>query len=542
MEILSVKGLSFRYPHSEKRALEDISFSVEKGDFIVICGATGCGKSTLLRCIKPELAPNGEKSGKICFFGDEKLSERTSASKIGFVAQRPQQQVVTDRVWHELAFGAENIGIAPDEIRRRTAETASYLGIEEIFDKKTEELSGGQLQLLNLASILVMQPEILILDEPTAQLDPIAASEFIDTLAKLNRDFSLTIIIAEHRLEGLIPICGKILALESGSLSEYGAVRQTITRLKKHSEIICGMPASVRLWAELDGKGECPLNVSEGRRFIESSFNNRLRRLPESEHRQGTEKALEFINLYFRYSRSMPDALHSLNLTVYTGEIFCILGGNGSGKTTALETAAGLNKPFCGTVKVFGKPLGSYKNNSLYNHCLTLLPQDVQTLFVSDSVRGELNASDITSLPFDISPLLDRHPYDLSGGEQQLAALAKVLGTKPRLLLLDEPTKGLDRLSASRIAEILKELRKNGVTIVIVTHDTAFAAECADRCALFFRGEAVSCDTPEKFFSSSFFYTTAASRMSRGFYDEAVTVNDVKRLCMKNSEVGYADN
>lgn len=540
MEILTVENLTFTYPCTESAAVRNVSFSVREGDFTVVCGATGSGKSTLLRLLKRELSPLGEKSGKICYKGTriEDLSAAQSACSIGFVMQKPEQQIVTDKVWHELAFGLENMNVPQNVIARRVAEMASYFGIENWYEKSVSELSGGQKQLLNLAAVMVMNPDILILDEPTAQLDPIATSDFIATLKKLNNDFSLTVLIVEHRLEELIPICDRMLVMENGQLIENGPPREVITKLKDKKELLSAMPTAARLYHALDVRDDCPLTVREGRKFIERNFENHIRSLPAEPIPHSSRPALEFNGIYFRYERDFPDVLQDLNLTVYENEIFCILGGNGSGKTTSLGTAAGFLKPYSGTIRVFGKKLKEYKNQSLYRNCLALLPQDVQTVFLKNTVREELDdaGGENISLPFDIRYLYDKHPYDCSGGEQQLVALAKVLAAKPRLLLMDEPTKGLDAGKKLEIIEILKRLKASGVTVVVVTHDVEFTAMCADRCALFFHGRIVSDGVPDEFFSENSFYTTAASRMSKGYYDRAVTVERIAELCRQNKQ------
>lgn len=538
MEILAVENLTFTYPLCKSAALSGVSFTAEKGEFITVCGATGSGKSTLLRMLKRELIPMGEMTGEVRFC--EKpislLDDYTSACSIGFVMQRPEQQLVTDKVWHELAFGLENMGLEQNIIRRRVCEMASYFGIEEWFDKDVDELSGGQKQLLNLASVMVMQPEILILDEPTAQLDPIAAADFLATIQKLNRDLSLTVIIVEHRLEEIIPCCDKLLVLDGGKITHFGKPREVIANLKNNSRLLQAMPAAVRLFSCFDIDAPCPVTVSEGRRFIESNFTNSIKSLDIPEYIHESERALEFSGVYFKYSRTSPDILCGASFTVYRNEIFCILGSNGCGKTTALLNAAGLCRAYGGTVKVFGKRLKEYKNSELYRRCLTMLPQDVQTVFLKNTVREELESSGTPAgeLPYDLSGVLDRHPYDLSGGEQQLVALAKALASSPRLLLLDEPTKGLDADAKSRLSSVFKRLKAQGMTIVIVTHDIEFAASCADRCAMLFRGEITSCDTPAAFFAENSFYTTAANLMTRSYYDNVVTVEDAAELCRRN--------
>ena len=525
-------------------AIKGVNLTVHEGEFTVLCGATGSGKSTLLRLLKRELSPMGDISGSIYYKETNitELSSSVSASKIGFVMQNPEHQIVTDKVWHELGFGLENMGLPQNEIALRVCEMASYFGIESWFEKSVSELSGGQKQLLNLASVMAMQPDVLILDEPTAQLDPIAATDFINTLKKLNTDFSLTVIIVEHRLEEIIPICDNLIVLKDGVVTHNGNPKTVIRQLQADDDILSAMPSSVRLYHSLRGKGSCPLTVREGRQFLQDNFGNKITSLPYEKYVHNKNTVLEFKEVFFRYERNLPDVLKGINLSVYENEIFCILGGNGSGKTTTLNTAAGLIKAYSGSVKVFGKKIKEYKNQTLYKECLSMLPQDVETVFLKNTVNEELSGVDTGELPFDISHLLDKHPYDLSGGEQQLVALAKVLAAKPKLLLMDEPTKGLDTIKKAQIINILKQLKQNGVTVVIVTHDVEFAAECADRCALFFRGNIVSVDRPCEFFSNNRFYTTAASRMSRGFYEKTVTLRQIERLAVLNSETNNADN
>lgn len=539
MEILKIEELTFTYPLCPLPSVKNITFGIEKGEFAVLCGSTGSGKSTLLRLIKREISPKGEMTGRVLYRGTptHELDSATASFSIGFIAQDPEQQIVCDKVWHELAFGLENMGIDQDTIARRVAEMSCYFGIEEWFEKDVSELSGGQKQILNLASVMVMNPDILILDEPTSQLDPIAAVEFITTLKKLNTELSMTVLIAEHRLEELIPICDRLIVLEDGKLTDEGDVRSVLERLQS-PDILASMPSSVRLYHSLNAMGQCPLTVKEGRDYIEKNFKNSIVSLPTHEYTHSQGKALEFKSVYFRYERELPDVLKNMDLTVYENEIFCILGGNGSGKTTALRAASGLIKPYSGQVKVFGKRLKDYKNQSLYRECLSLLPQDVNTVFLKNTVKEELDGIDVSdlSLPFDISHLYDKHPYDLSGGEKQLVALLKVLSTHPKLLIMDEPTKGLDAGKKALMTDILKELKANGVTALIVTHDVEFAATTADRCAMCFRGQMISSGTPEEFFSENRFYTTAASRMSRGYFDRAVTLEQVAKLCTMNSE------
>lgn len=538
MEILNVENLSFKYASGGGQVLSDVSFSVARGEFVTVCGATGSGKSTLLRMIKRELSPLGEKSGniKICGVPQSEMSDIDAAKKIGFVFQHPEQQIVCDKVWHEIAFGLENLGAPQKVIRRRVAETAAYFGIEEIFYKKTAELSGGEKQLVALASVMAMEPELILLDEPTSRLDPIAVKEFISTLRRICRETGTTVVIVEHSLGDLLEISDKLLVLENGKVAAFGAPRDALAQLGATGSTFDMLPCAPKIYLGTGAFGVCPLGVTDGREYVENNFSNVVRAFEKAPAERSEKVALGMKNVFFRYNKSDRDVLSDLSFDVREGEIFAVLGGNGSGKTTALCAAAGLYRVYSGEIKIFGKKISEYKNQTLYDGCLTMLFQDVQTLFLKNTVREELadvGGKDF-SLPYDISHLYDKHPYDLSGGEQQLVALGKVLLTKPRLLLLDEPTKGLDGGAKRRLSEVIKGLKASGVTVVIVTHDAEFAALTADRCALFFRGEIISSGEPREFFSSNGFYTTEASRMTRGYYDEAVTADDVVSLCRLN--------
>ena len=548
MEILRIEDLSFKYPNSDTFAVDRLSLSVENGEFITVCGESGCGKSTLLRLIKREVAPFGEVSGSIYLNGalQSEISYKDSACDVGFVMQDPDNQIVTDKVWHELAFGLENMGLPNDVIRRRVGEMASYFGIEGWFRRGTDELSGGQKQILNLASVMVMQPKLLILDEPTSQLDPIAAAEFVSTLSKLNRELGMTIIIVEHRLEELFPISDRVLLMDNGRALICDTPRALGKRMSedfKEHPMWEALPSATRIFNALSVDGECPLTVKEGRAFLERRYKPFEE---EKESKKYTKNAIvELKDVFFRYEREASDVLRGASMAFYEGEIACILGGNGSGKTTALNLISGILKPQRGKILIKGKKISSYKGNSLYRDSLAYLLQDPKTAFFRDTVRDELLEMIDQKIEGDVSlleriaetvgidHLFDRHPFDLSGGEQQKCALAKVLLTRPEVLLLDEPTKGLDASSKKTLVNILKTLKKDGITVLLVTHDVEFAALCADRCLMFFDGEVISEGEPREFFADNNFYTTAANRMARSLWKNAVTCESVVECCLK---------
>lgn len=528
MDLLTVKDLSFTYPNAEKPSLEQISFTLRRGGFYLLCGYTGCGKTTLLRLLKPELAPHGERTGEIRYAED--FGETPSPHEIGLVTQDPNEQIITDRVWHELAFNLENMGLSQNEIRVKTGETATYFGLAEKFNAPTSALSGGEKQLLSLAGAVVTNPKLLLLDEPTSQLDPITAANFLDTLGRLNRDLGITVLLAEHRLEEVFSLADTVLAMDSGRLIACDAPRRVCEALTG-SRLFRGFPSGARLWKALGEKEDCPVNVREGKAMIQKRLGETV--LPFSlpaEEEIRSAPVITAKGLWFRYEKEQPDILKDISLTVHAGEIFSILGANGVGKTTLLHLLAGLRRPYHGKIRLFDKELSAYKRGSLYKNALALLPQDPKTVFLKDTVRADFEdilhtqgvkkeaaaeKAAAAAEQFGLTPLLDRNPYDLSGGERQKCALVKLLLTEPQLLLLDEPTKGLDAYAKESLAQLLRRLRNTGKTILLVTHDVEFAAMLSDTCALLFDGALIASGPPHAFFRENTFYTTAAARMAR---------------------------
>lgn len=561
MATFTVKNMTFTYPGKTEPALKGINLNIEMGEFVAICGQSGSGKSTLLRNLKPILAPHGELEGEILFYGTpvEQLDQKQQAARIGYVLQNPDNQIVTDKVWHELAFGLESLGMDTKTIRLRVAEMASFFGIQTWFHKEVNHLSGGQKQLLNLAAVMAMQPDVLILDEPTSQLDPIAAGDFLETVKKINRELGTTVIITEHRLEDVVPMSDRVIVLDKGSVvaDDTPANAGAILAMKNHP-MFMAMPTPLQAYSLLYQEGigrdmECPVDVRDGRNWLTEMFMGKqltVTGLPvESEAEPGIQPVVEMKDVWFRYNRQDPDVVKDLSMKVYPGELFCLVGGNGTGKTTTLSLASGIRKPYRGEVKLKGRNIDKYKKNDLFKGMLGVLPQNPQSIFVEKTVRldlmeifegheldkeTKLKKIEETAKLVEIDHLLDMHPYDLSGGEQQRAALAKILLLEPEILFLDEPTKGLDSSFKFKLSGILKALQAKGITIIMVSHDVEFCGRYGDRCAMFFDGKIITTNTPRIFFSGNSFYTTAANRMSRHIFDNAVTVDDIVELVKVN--------
>ena len=472
-QALSTEHLSFSYPGAEALVLRDVSFELEPGSFALLVGDTGSGKSTLLSLVKPEIAPTGERAGVIRVFGCsvEDMAPADSARTIGFVFQNPDNQIVCESVWHEMAFGLENLGLPQNEMRRRVAETSYFFGMEDWFRSETDVLSGGRKQLLALASTLVMRPRLLLLDEPTAQLDPIAEKTFLHALFRVNRELGCTVVVATHRPQAMADYATCAFRLDSGAVEPV-----PLDSIRRLSE-------GVRL------QGEKPQDVAGH---------------TDSAKDKSRPSAVELSGAWFRYDRDGDWVLRGLDLQVAQGEIHALVGGNGCGKSTLLSLMAGTQKLQRGKLHVDAR-------------ARALLPQDPRALFAAETVEDELmewasiggygrsDAAEMTDR-LELSDRVALHPYDLSGGQQQLLALGKLLLVKPRLLLLDEPTKGLDGKARRKVADVLRGLRAEGITIVLATHDLAFARDMADRVSMVFDGDVACTESAPAFFADNLYY------------------------------------
>ena len=558
MAEIKIKDLSFKYPSGNSAALCNINLDINIGEFVLICGKSGCGKSTLLRRMKPILSPFGECSGGVFYNGvdAESMSQREQAEKIGFVMQDPENGIVCDKVWHELAFGLESLGYSQSEISARVAEMASFFGISNYFYKDVKDLSGGQKQLLNLAAVMTLQPSVLILDEPTSRLDPIAAYEFCQTLARINREFGTTIIISEHRFEEVLPISDRVVVMDKGRIVAIDTPDKIgYDLLKENNPMFDAMPPNFKVFYSIndDKEQRAPVTVKDAREWLLDEMQRRnMNRVSINKSDDSLEDnsspVIEAKGVWFRYTQSGADVLRDLSFKVKRGEFYAILGGNGAGKSTAVSVLCGINRPYRGKVKTAG------------GTNVALLPQNSQTLFSHKTVM--LCLKDAAKATFDkdkfsdkdeydsaideridkiidfceLNELINRHPFDLSGGEQQRTALAIVLITEPDIIILDEATKGLDSEFKEKLADLLSGLCQSGKTIIAVSHDVEFCAKHADRCAMLFDGRIVSQDEPRKFFGGKSFYTTAANRMSRGMIDGAVLESDIIQIFTGNTE------
>ena len=512
MSLLEIKDLGFKYDGASEPALRGVSLTVSPGEVILLCGPTGSGKTTFLRSLLKNEDLRAERVGTVEFFG----------SRIGYVGQS-SGVFATDRVRYELAFAAENTNFPPNVTRRRVAEIASALGLGAFYDRRVSSLSGGERRLVSLGAAMAASPELLLLDEPTASLDPVTAARFYDTLLRLARENGTALIISEHKTELLCDRADRMAVLKRGELVALDKPER-LARLLDDGEIRGFLPVSARALAPFPSETALPLTVSKGRELLAEQLGARRPRIVGAERKFG-EMALELKNIDFSYGKAERPILGELSLTLGAGEALCLLGANGSGKSTLLSVAAGFLRASSGKVKIFGKRIEEYRGNSLYDGTLAYLPQDISSVFVNETVKEEIGGAEP---PFDISGIRDRDPRELSGGEARLAALAVALAKKPRILLLDEPLRGLDPRSKEMIAGVLRELRDRGTAILAVTHDPDTAPLFADRCALLFGGEICAEGETRKFLSEGEFFTTAAKKLAKGFIDGAVTEGDIR--------------
>ncbi len=546
MVFLETKNLSFKYLDNSF-TLSDINFSLDKGDFCLVVGKTGCGKTTLLKLLKKEITPSGELKGLVKIDGFD-LKDYDS-SKIVYMFQNPSRQIVSDKVYHEIVFGLEARGLEKGVIETKLAEIVNYLDINDLLEKHTMELSGGEAQLVSLASLLVLDPEVILLDEASSQLDPLTRKKFLEILKRINQDFGITIILVEHNLEDVLEFTDKIIVLDKGKMIYFGLKEEAINFLASNKQYFAFLPKTLQISKYLD-LGSL-LHLKDVKEALKNKYKNEINFSYEAKVFE--KEIIKAEDLYYRYSKKEKDVLEKLSLTVYDNEILGLVGGNGVGKTTLLKNLAGIRFFYSGKIEIENKNIRKYKGNILYKNLIAYLPQDPLTLFLKRTVGEDLEyyvkSLDLDKalleellVKFDLKPLLEMSPYDLSGGELQKAAFTKILLSKPKILFLDEPTKGMDFSLREELKEILMDLKAKGATIIIATHDLEFIASVADRVGIMFNGKVLSLTDSHSFFSNSNFYTTVASLASRDLYDKVITVPELVEIAKKNGIKNEKDN
>ena len=606
MALIEFNDFSFSYlnsdgTESQRKSLDSIDLEINYGDFVLLCGPSGCGKTTLLTNLKKELMPAGRRSGEIRFNGVriQDLDDISSACDIGYLFQNPDSQIVTDTVIQEIAFPLENIGLPTEEIRNRISEIVAFFGINDILHKNVNELSGGQKQLVNLCSLLVLRPEVLLLDEPMSQLDPIASYEFLSIVRRLNEEFSITVIMSEHKADSIFPFIDKAVFLKDGRI-EFVDNAHNICKEVIDDEIFENyLPVVTKIYNSLSVKYpsliklNTPLSIREGRRCLNEIHDDLIKISEGSENfdnlgfsnlhhtskkYQSMEKSgildkislnknrnalIQMKGIYFAYEKEKL-ILKNVDFDLNRGEFVSLIGGNGVGKSTFLQLLVGILKPIKGKVKYrkgiklayvhqnpmihFSKDnvreefLESILESNLFNKSNvdfkkedyeSLLKLNNEEFIDSELLNGlkfdsiEFKFKEIIEF-FDICDLIDKHPYDCSGGEQQKIVIVKALLQNADVLVLDEPTKGLDPISSKALADILNSLIDNGLTIIMTSHDLDFVANNCKRCLMLFDKDIQIDDDPKVIFAENNFYTTFTNRMVKEYIPEVVTFDDVK--------------
>lgn len=542
-KLATVSHLTFTYPDQPTPVLDAINLTVDPGDFIVVAGDTGSGKTTLLNHLKKELRPRGTRTGDVVVAGTPvaEMTKLASAQTVGYVAQDPQTQPVMATVIEELAFPLESIGCPSDEIERRITELANFLGLDQNLDRQIHQLSGGQLQLVNLASVLILRPKLILLDEPTSQLDPLTAQHFLTVLGRINQDLGITIMLTEHRLSTVAAMANRMILLQDHHLTFDGDPHAGLTKMATDGHLTYFVPSIPKLFLDQHIQtGQLPISVADAQlairnQHLEFQATNAAATVPSA---PAEKPILTVDNISFSFD-GQKNVLHHLDLSVDPGTWLSIIGKNGSGKSTLLTLICGLMTPQHGKIR-FDHQLVWKMTNKQRIAKLSFLSQTPSLQFTADTVREELEVQAAELRLPDAKPRVDRmidqfhlqriqnqNPFDISGGQQQLVGLAIALMATPDLLVLDEPTKGLDPYTKIQVGHLLKQYQRAGMTIIIASHDMEFCAEFADKCGFMFDGHLNILLLTKSFFTDNFFFTTPINRIVRDQVKDALLPSDL---------------
>lgn len=532
--MISVDGLSFSYANAARAVLDNVSFGVAPGELVLLIGPSGGGKSTLLRCLNG-LVPHyhgGTYAGRVVVSGRivHEHQPRDLAQTVGMVFQDPESQMVAETVEDEIAFGMENIGLDRDAMRKRVEETLDMLRITSLRRRRLSTLSGGELQRVAIAAVMTMQPRALLLDEPTSQLDPQAAEELLTTVQRLNDDLGLTVLIAEHRLERVVQYAGRVLYVAGDGSARALDVREAMTTLPL-------APPVARLGRAL-GWSPVPLSVREGRAFA-ATFDAPA--VPQNGN--GTHAAGEatISTRALRVSYDGTAVLRGVTFETGAGEIVALMGRNGAGKTTLLRALVGLVRADGGSIAVLGRDVAGAATEELARD-VAFVPQDAASVLYHRTVAAEIEDTlsstgregllDDALREWRLDLLRDAHPRDLSAGERQRAALAAMLVGCPRVILLDEPTRGMDYETKELLADNLRRRCADGATVIIASHDVELAGRCADRVLLLSEGEVVVEGPARSVLTETLTFSTQVNKLLGGTFltpEDVIAAQEAQR-------------
>lgn len=518
MEIIKAQNASYWYPDAKKPALCDIDLSINEGEFVLIVGSSGCGKSTLLRMFN-RIVPDyygGKLKGSVILNNKNirEYNKKDIVRKVGMVYQHPEKQIVMQDVEREIAFGLENLNTSLEKMRRNAAEVISFLNLGSIRDKSTQEISGGEKQRIAIASVIAMDPDIMLFDEPTSQLDPIASEEVLSFIKRLNRDTGKTVILVEQRLDRCFDMADRIIFMENGKIIDQGTPDNIPESINQRYFI----PSITYLFKQA-GYKSTPVNVKQGRDLIK---NMNFHGQKAVEYKFDTD-IINVRKLNFAYEKNKR-LLKNINLSIKKGEIMAVIGENGAGKSTLFKIIAGLIEGYTGKVSISGKDIAEFNRVERIN-TIGYLSQNPNDYLGRDTVFDEVaytlrnidafeggKVEDMLQ-KFDLASLRDRNPRDLSGGEKQRLAVACTLVSDPEILILDEPTRGLDSVNKEKLGKILTDLSETGKTIVLITHDSDFAGDYAHRVTMIFNGEITATGKTDDMLYDAIYYSTQISRL-----------------------------
>jgi energy-coupling factor transport system ATP-binding protein len=527
--VITFDNFSYTYPNATQPAVRNVSIQLRPSSFTLVVGKSGAGKSTFLRCING-LVPHftgGHVEGRLRVFDLDPIAvgPQTMSQQVGFVLQDPEAQFVMDTVEDEIAFALENAALPRPDMRLRVEETLDLLDLEPLRNRKLETLSGGERQRVAIASVLALRPRLLILDEPTSQLDPKSAEDVLNALTRLNSDLGLTILLSEHRLERVLPFVDAIIELAQSD----DAARDSNARIGSPREMLASLdwvPPVTALAKELRWH-PLPVTVKEGRAFSVEWM--RTQTTSEVDSRSKTISAQPLIELsQIEAAYDQQNVLKNVSLNVNAGEVVVVLGRNGSGKTTLLKCMVGLHKPKRGEIRIEGKNISHQTTSQICKH-IGYLPQDPNVLLFSDTAYDELaltlrnhreSVSESRVLEMltalGLSDKAKTYPRDLSSGERQRVAFGAIAITMPKALLLDEPTRGLDYAAKKTLVSMLRKWQTAGTAIVLVTHDVEFAAEIATQVVVLSHGEVISEGDPKNVLGTSPIFAPQIARLFPG--------------------------
>ncbi|QGU95720.1 ATP-binding cassette domain-containing protein [Clostridium bovifaecis] len=533
MSYITIKNLNYYYPDSESEALKDINLRIEKGEVILLLGESGSGKSTLGKCISGAI-PNfygGEISGDILIEGKrlKDIEHNERSKEITMVFQDPERQLMMNKVHREVAFGLENTGVQERKIKRRVFEAIQFSNILDLAYKDINTLSGGQKQRVAIASAISYLPKCIILDEPTSQLDPTSSEEIISLIKKINEELGVTIIVIEQRLDKWFDAADKIFLMKEGKGVFFGGKSEMYA--KEDEYINTFLPSYLRL-CKLLKIDEMPNSFKKVREVLQN-----FKYINKTLISHSLNDAIRIKIKDLGYSYGKEGALKGINLEIKEGDFISLLGPNGAGKSTLLKSIMGLVK-YKGSIELEGKEVKKQKLRSIAQ-IIGYVSQNPNDYISKDTVyeeikftldnygiKDEIRIEEILKL-LDIYKVKDKNPRDISGGERQRVAIASILILKPKVLLLDEPTRGIDAKTKECLGETLRELNRNGTTIIIVTHDVEFAAEYSNKFFLMFNGEIAAEGSKEDVLSEGIYYTTSINKLVRDKSGNIFTLKDL---------------